>query len=112
MEEAERADDVYVISKGVVVAHDTPQALRAKYTTDTLTLVAKDNSELLAKLHKAKIDAANNKNVVIIRTKSAHEALQLLKKHEASITDFEFQHGNMDDVFLSLTDRVEEIENE
>lgn len=112
MEEAERADDVYVISKGVVVAHDTPQALRAKYTTDTLTLVAKDNSELLAKLHKAKIDAANNKNVVIIRTKSAHEALQLLKKHEASITDFEFQHGNMDDVFLSLTDRVEEMENE
>lgn len=112
MEEAERADDVYVISKGVVVAHDTPQALRAKYTTDTLTLVAKDNSELLAKLHKAKIDAANNKSVVIIRTKSAHEALQLLKKHEASITDFEFQHGNMDDVFLSLTDRVEEMENE
>lgn len=112
MEEAERADDVYVIGKGVVVAHDTPQALRAKYTTDTLTLVAKDNSELLAKLHKAKIDAANNKNVVIIRTKSAHEALQLLKKHEASITDFEFQHGNMDDVFLSLTDRVEEMENE
>ena len=29
MEEAERADDVYVISKGVIVAHDTPQALRA-----------------------------------------------------------------------------------
>lgn len=110
MEEAERADDVYVIAKGVIVAHDTPQALRATYTTDALTLIAKDSSALLAKLHKVGIDASGSNDTITIHTKSADEALQLLKKYEADITDFEFRHGNMDDVFLSLTDKAEMLE--
>ena len=111
MEEAERADDVYVISKGVIVAHDTPQALRAKYTTDALTLVAKNTGALLAKLNKAKVKATNTNNTITVHTTSAHEALELLKAYETDIIDFEFRHGNMDDVFLSLTDRAEETES-
>jgi len=111
MEEAERADDVYVISKGVIVAHDTPQALRAKYTTDTLTLVAKNTSTLLAKFDKAKVKATNTNDTIIVHTPSPHAALEILKAYEADIIDFEFRHGNMDDVFLSLTDRAEETES-
>lgn len=111
MEEAERAEDVYVIGKGVIVAHDTPQALRAKYTTDTLTLVAKNTSVLLAKFDKAKVKATNTNDTITVHTTSPHAALELLKAYEADIIDFEFRHGNMDDVFLSLTDRAEETES-
>jgi len=110
MEEAERADDAYVISKGTIVAHDTPQALRAAYTTDVLTLVAKDNKALLAKLRKSKTDAAGSRGTVLVHVASSREALRLLKAHETDITDFEFRHGNMDDVFLSLTRDAESME--
>ena len=111
MEEAERADDVYVISKGVIVAHDTPQALRAKYTTDTLTLVAKIRAHSSPSLTKQKVKATNTNDTIIVHTPSPHAALEILKAYEADIIDFEFRHGNMDDVFLSLTDRAEETES-
>ena len=106
MEEAERADDVYVISKGAIVAHDTPQTLRTTYTTDTLTLLTGDTEALLSKLRKAKVAVVESKDTLAVRVASAREALQLLKTYEADITDFEFRHGNMDDVFLSLTDEA------
>ena len=34
--------------------------------------------------------------------------MSLLKKYESVIKDFEFVHGNMDDVFLELTKQGEE----
>lgn len=111
MEEAERADDVYVISKGVIVAHDTPQALRAKYTTNTLTLVAENTDALLSKLNKSSVRATSTADTIIIHTASVNETIGLLKKYGADITDFEFRHGDMDDVFLSLTSKVQEMED-
>ena len=105
MEEAERADDVYVINKGTIVAHDTPHSLRAQYATDTLTIVSKDITKLQDDLQKAKIHTAVSHDMLIVQVASSGEALRLLKKYEPSISDFEFRQGNMDDVFLTLTDR-------
>lgn len=107
MEEAERADNVYVINKGNIVAHDTPQSLRANYTADTLTLVPKNKEAFGAKLRKQKVDVVDEKGALTVRVPSAHEALKLLKRFETDIIDFEFRHGNMDDVFLSLTEKAE-----
>lgn len=102
MEEAERADMVCVLQKGKIIAHDTPQSLRATYAADTLTLMAKNNAQLLKKLQPA--TAILVKDTVVVRVASSHEALALLKRFGADIIDFEFRHGTMDDVFLALTD--------
>lgn len=108
MEEAERADDVYVIERGRIVAHDTPQKLRATYAADTLTLVTTDNATLLEKLRANGLDANMSRDTLVVRAESAQAALELLRLHEAEIVDFEFRHGTMDDVFLALTEKEEE----
>lgn len=104
MEEAERADDVYVISKGQIIAHDTPYALRARYASDTLTLTSHDLDGLSKKLHKEHVAYKSSPGVLVVTVESWRSALAILVKHESDITDFEFRHGNMDDVFLHLTD--------
>lgn len=109
MEEAERANDVYMISHGKIVAHDTPQALRAAHAADILTLVPAVGTNLLAMLHKHHIDAVADKDTLLVRVSSAREALDLLKEYENHIVDFEFRHGDMDDAFLSLAEKAERL---
>lgn len=103
MEEAEQADDVYVINKGVIIAHDTPQILRARYSADTLRIVAKHPIVLAEELQEGLEIVSTKDSEVNIRTDSSQSALKLLKKYETEIIDFEFRHGTMDDVFLTLT---------
>lgn len=104
MEETERADQVYVIDKGAVVAHGTPAGLRADFSKDQLRLTAVRQEDLIAILSKDKVPHAVKNDTVLINAGSGKAALQLLKKYEIYIKDFEFVHGNMDDVFLALTE--------
>ncbi|MGI8484800.1 MAG: hypothetical protein ACR2OU_11125 [Thermomicrobiales bacterium] len=41
-------------------------------------------------------------DVLRIRVASSADALSMLRRFETECTDFEFRHGTMDDVFLSL----------
>ncbi len=105
MEETERTNQVYVINEGKVIAHGTPQSLRADFSKDRLRLVTSQPEKLMAELHKERIKHSLKNDTIIINVTSSQEALRLLKKHEANIKDFEFVHGSMDDVFLELTDK-------
>ncbi len=103
MEEAERAHMVCVLQNGTIIAHDTPQTLRATYAADTLTLVAKNNTQLLKKLSSA--DASLVNDTIMVRVASSRDAMTVLQHYNDDIVDFEFRHGTMDDVFLALTDQ-------
>lgn len=103
MEEAERAAMVYVIDHGKIIAHGTPSALRAHYSQSELRLVPCDGGGLEQKLKAARISYTTTLAGFIIKPRSSQEALELLQQHRASIQDFEFRHGTMDDVFLKLT---------
>ena len=108
MEETERADMVYVINNGNYVASGTPQSLRADFSHDKLKLVGIRHKELVASLQKDKIKFSVKNDAIIINVESSKGAMNLLKKYESVIKDFEFVHGNMDDVFLELTKQGEE----
>ena len=103
MEEAERADDVYVIDRGERVAFDKPQALRSKYSTNTLRLTVSEDSTLGDKLQKNGYEVRRGAGYIEVSPNTSSEALGILKKYESQIEDFEFRHGNLDDVFLRLT---------
>lgn len=103
LEETERADDVYIINKGEIVASGTPQSLRSRYTSHVLIIEPKDIKAFAAKLATSKIKHGTNQGLISIKTDTSAAALKLLGKFEADIADFEFRHGTMDDVFLSLT---------
>ena len=108
MEETERADFVYVINNGNYVASGTPQQLRADFSKDQLKLVGVRQKELIASLTKDKVNFVIKNDAIIVNVDSSKIAMGLLKKYELVIKDFEFVHGNMDDVFLELTKHGEE----
>ncbi|QVK18140.1 ABC transporter ATP-binding protein [Mycoplasmatota bacterium] len=102
MEEAVSADEVVIIDNGVIVAHNTPDQLRLKYSYDRLRIIPKNMDQLVKSIereHKVKND------VIEIRVKDSMDALGILKNHENDIISFEVIRGNMDDVFINITGR-------
>ncbi|MCL1876433.1 ABC transporter ATP-binding protein [Candidatus Saccharibacteria bacterium] len=102
MEETERANQVYIIDHGHIIAHGTPHRLRAKYANNQLRLQPKDQT-LPARLDKMGIKYDVKDDILAIDIETPENALELLDQVRGLISDFEFVHGNMDDVFLKLT---------
>ncbi len=102
MEETERADMVFVIDHGKIIANGTPQKMRAKFSENQLRLVGRDE-KLADDLRAAGVEFSQQYDRMTINVTDFREALKLLKKYESQLKDFEFVHGNMDDVFLRLT---------
>lgn len=108
MEETERADQVCIIDKGLIVAEGTPASLRAKYSSSLLTVHANNKKELMTQIQRLGISSLQNSESdgVVIPVKDSIQARKLI--NTLSIDDFEFRHGTMDDVFLKVIDRTEE----
>lgn len=104
MEETERADDVCVLDAGQVIATGAPSALRATWSRDELRITVLDDrtGAIQSMLKEAGFTWRAQGNNFWVEVDSSRTALDLLKQHETAISDFEFRHGTMDDVFLAL----------
>jgi multidrug/hemolysin transport system ATP-binding protein len=98
---------VCVIDAGRLVAQDTPANLRARYATSHLTLTVSDPAAAQRQLGRdlpwldlsgGLADGSRRLGVA-----TTNQALQVLASAWDWLEDFEFRHGSMDDVFLSLT---------
>lgn len=103
MEETEKADEIYVIDKGIKIASGSPQTLRAAFSRNELRLKTSSVNSLTELLEKDGVVYSKKQDIVVIAAKDSASALQILKEYEGMYIDFEFRHGNMDDVFLELT---------
>lgn len=106
MEETEDADEVLIIDRGRALVQGTPIALRAEHSEPHLSLVTADPAvarrALARHLEEGEVIADDGGSV------SAHvadtaAARAILDELGADLLDFEFRHGSMDDVFLSVT---------
>jgi multidrug/hemolysin transport system ATP-binding protein len=86
MEETEEADRVCIIDRGRIVAEGSPAELRARHSSSILTLTTAAGTERIA-------------------VPDAGAARRILTERGEAVLDFEFRHGRMDDVFLTLTGR-------
>jgi multidrug/hemolysin transport system ATP-binding protein len=103
MEEAAGSDKVIVIDNGKIIASDTPDNLRIKYSIDLLKIIPKNKETLIEKLTKnLKIDYTIKNDTFIIPVKHSMEALGILNNISDNIEAYEVIRGNMDDVFISL----------
>lgn len=100
MEEAERADRIAIIDHGRIVTAGTPTELRAAHAKDELRLTLRD-----ARRFDDRFGGRATRNGLErrITVESSREAMHLLREFDSDITDFEFRHGTMDDVFLNIT---------
>ena len=101
MEETERAQRVCIIEQGEIVAEGTPAELRAQHSSSILTVRTDHPARVLAEISRRGLVAVQSGIDIRISVGSATTARDLLAV--LPITDFEFRHGTMDDVFLAVT---------
>jgi multidrug/hemolysin transport system ATP-binding protein len=103
--ETEQADQVLLLGHGRAVAEGTPQALREKFSTSVLTLTpALDQDDAVRRALSPWGGGDQVGGALRVEVPSAATARQLLTDLGPAVTDFEFRHGTMDDVFLALTE--------
>ena len=106
MEETENANRVLVIDHGRAIAEGSPAELRSKYSSTSLTVIAKQPADVSAAAKAMGLECElTDAGVAKINAKDSLQALELLKSLGSAVEDFELRHGNMDDVFLNLTAR-------
>lgn len=107
MEEAANSDSITIINQGTIISTGTPNELKEKYTFDVLKIYH-PNEDIIAYVNRKRIKYALEKEALIIKFKSPSEAIRILADLESSIPSFEVIHGNLDDVFLTVTNQNEE----
>ena len=106
MEETEDADEVLIIDRGVAVAQGTPIALRAAHSQPQLSVVASDPRlarRALARHTGEGVEITDDGGTLTAAVPDSATAKAVLDQLGADLTDFEFRHGSMDDVFLNVT---------
>jgi len=91
MEEAAESDDIAVINKGQIQAQGSPAMLKEQYGFDKLKLTLSDGQNIEQKLEKTT------------------DALPIIDKHRGSIAHVEIISGTLDDVFLNLTEGLQDV---
>ncbi|MGN1381414.1 MAG: ATP-binding cassette domain-containing protein [Eubacterium sp.] len=103
MEEAEVCTHMAVMQAGRITAMDTPTHLKQEYTGTYLDLSCMDEREVSDILLKEGVSAYAFGDRLRAKVDSTGEAVFLLDRLKGKITDFEFRHGTLNDVFLTLT---------
>ncbi len=107
LEEAEKASDVVIMDKGVIIAEGTPNSLKNEYSNDCLlSYMGKDEEFEIALLKEGYIyryDGEAGAYRIII--KNSEEAKRLMAAFDKQTKDVEIIKGTMDDVFLNVTGR-------
>jgi len=91
MEEAAESDDIVVISKGEIKAQGTTVELKSRYCTDFLKITTTGGEYIEHKL------------------KRTVDALPVIEQYKGSIANVEIINGTLDDVFLNLTEGLDDV---
>ena len=105
MEEADQASYVVIIDHGRIAAKGTPHELKNCYAQDTLYLydVSEDDVRKLHRAYQA-IDHG-----YAIRLNDVQEATKLILRYPQLFTDYEIIKGDMDNVFLNVTGKKGDV---
>lgn len=103
MDEAEVCSKIVIINHGKIVAQDTPDNLKHKYTGTEVDVVCTQTGPLETTLREREVSYQKNGNKLIFHTRKASAALEILSAHQATITDFEVKNGTLNEVFLAIT---------
>ncbi len=103
MEEAEICDKIAIIDGGVIVAHDTPYALKKQYTKDKAYITTKNGEVLEQLLVKHDLSYEKKEGYYKVIAENLEGLLQVLSDHKEEITNIEIKKGTFNDVFLEIT---------
>ena len=108
MEEAAEADQVVIIDGGKKIAEGTPLELKNRYTGDYITLYGAEESAV----KELQTPYETLRGAFRLSVPDTAAATELILKYPHVFRDYEITKGKMDDVFLSVTGKMPEPEEE
>jgi len=103
MEEAEICNKIAIMDGGVIVAHDTPYALKKEYTKDKAYITTQNEPELERLLIQYELKYIKKDGYVKVDAENINPLLQVLSLQKEFISDIEIKKGTFNDVFLEIT---------
>lgn len=103
MEEAEICNKIAIIDNGVIVAHDTPYALKKKFTKDRAYISTQNEPELEQLLVQYELSFEKKERYYRVEAEKIDRLLQVLSIHKDHISSIEIKKGTFNDVFLEIT---------
>lgn len=104
LEEADHADEVYIIDHGTVIAEGLAATIRERYSKNQLTLRSSDPQKIIKQISTT-MKFVQDKEAIVCFPTSTTATIDLLAKFPNDLSGFEYRPGTMDDAFLNLTGR-------
>jgi ABC-2 type transport system ATP-binding protein len=103
MEEAEICNKIAIMDRGIIVAHDTPYALKKQYTKDKAFITSKNEAELEQLLADYELQYVKKEGYYKVDAENIEALLQVISVHKEYIVNIEIKKGTFNDVFLEIT---------
>lgn len=97
LQEAENADQMYILENGEVLANGSANEIKAKYAPNKLVITLNENQRLVTTYPVIE----KNKETEIDGLDS-NEVITLLHDNQAKIKSFEYRQGSIDDAFIKI----------
>ena len=105
LDEADEADQIYIVDHGKVIAQGSATAIKSQYASNILKIRFKEMKDLEKLLQTVMTVKEENELEYLFYPRTSLEAIEYLEKVREEIDSFEFRPGTMDDAFIALTGR-------
>lgn len=97
LEEAENADQMYILENGQVLANGSAYDIEDKYAPSKLVITLKEKQRLVTTYPVIERNKENE-----IDGLDPHEVITLLHDNQSKIKSFEYRQGSIDDAFIKI----------
>ena len=105
LDEADEADQIYIVDHGEVIAQGSALDIKSQYAKSILKIRFKERQQIESLKSLGMSVEQQSQLEYIFQPKSEREAIDYLAQVRDNLAHFEFRPGTMDDAFIALTGR-------
>ena len=105
LDEADEADQIYIVDLGKVIAQGSALDIKSQYATNILKIRFKERQQIESLKSSGMSVEQQSQLEYVLRPESEREAIDYLAQVRDKLAHFEFRPGTMDDAFIALTGR-------
>ena len=105
LDEADEADQIYIVDHGEVIAQGSALDIKSQYAKNILKIRFKEMQQIESLKNSGMSVEQQGSLEYVFQPKSEREAIDYLAQVRDNLAHFEFRPGTMDDAFIALTGR-------
>ena len=105
LDEADEADQIYIVDHGKVIAQGSALDIKSRYAKNILKIRFKEIQQIESLKTSGMSVEQQSQPEYVFQPESEREAIDYLAQVRDRIAHFEFRPGTMDDAFIALTGR-------